>query len=230
MLSLVMPCFNEADIIEASVREWYGEVISKLPESELCVVDDCSTDGTYAILQRLEKELPALRVLRPARNGGHGRAVRFSLDRATKEFVFQTDSDRQHQPSDFWKLWDIRADYDFVFGVRTHRADGALRVAITSAMKLLNFLFWGIWISDANCPFKLMRRDALNAVLARIPESFIPMVQVSLLARRMRFRIAELPVAHFPRTGGTQSLRGIVRWARVSVTCARELAALRLRT
>jgi dolichol-phosphate mannosyltransferase len=95
-------------------------------------------------------------------------------------------------------------------------------------MRMLNFLLWNSWIRDANCPFKLMRRSALEQVLTRIPEdTFIPMVMVSVLARKMSFRVAEVTVTHAPRRGGTQSLRGIIKWAGVGMRCVRELAVLR---
>ncbi len=229
MLSIVMPAYNEADIIALAVREWHDEVIAKVPGSEIIVVDDCSKDGTGAVLDDLAGQMPALRVVRPARNGGHGKAVRLGFEHAAREFVFQTDSDRQHVPSDFWKLWPFRADHDFVFGIRSTREDGFFRIVVTRTMRLLNFLTWGLWITDANCPFKLMRRDPLRAVLQQIPpDSFIPMVMVSILARKLRFRICEVPVTHLPRRGGQQSLKGMMRWMRVGYHCARQLIQLRL--
>jgi hypothetical protein len=60
-----------------------------------------------------------------------------------------------------------------------------------------------------------MRRSALEQVLAQIPEdTFVPMVIVSVLVRKMSFRVAEVTVTHEPRRGGTQSLQGIFKWAK----------------
>lgn len=224
-----MPAWNEAEIIEDCVREWHGEVISIIPGAELIVVDDCSTDSTGVILSDLTKELAGLRCVRPERNGGHGKALRAGFDHACREFVFQTDSDRQHKPADFWKCWERRDAADFVFGCRRERADGAVRIVITRSMRLLNLLFWGVWVRDANCPFKLMRRVPLARVLTQIPrDCFIPMVLVSIVARKMKFRVAEVEVEHLPRKGGTQSLKGLVKWVRVGVRCARQLLSIRL--
>jgi glycosyltransferase involved in cell wall biosynthesis len=229
MVTIVMPAFNEQDIIEKTVRDWHEQVVAKLSGAELVVVDDCSTDGTGAVLEKLGKELPDFRFVRPARNGGHGRALRFGFRQTKEEYIFQTDSDQQHLPSDFWELWKLREN-DFVFGVRKDRADGWLRVVITRTMRILNFAMWGIWIRDANCPFKLMRRDALESVLGNVTEDcFIPMVQVSILSRKMGFSVVEVPVTHLARRGGTQSLKGIMRWVQVGSKCARQLLALRLR-
>jgi dolichol-phosphate mannosyltransferase len=229
MVSIVIPAFNEADLIEATLWEWYHGAIAEIPGSEMIVVDDCSKDQTGAILDRLARTHPWLRVVRPEHNGGHGKALRLGFQHATQGWVFQTDSDRQHLPSDFWKLWEARNGYDFILGVRGHREDGAFRIVITRTMRLFNFLAWGLWITDANCPFKLMRRGPLEQVLEKIPrDSFIPMVMVSILARKARFRVCEVTVTHLPRRGGQQSLKGIVRWLRVSSRCFYQLVRLRL--
>lgn len=230
VLTVVMPAYNEEEIIAAAVTEWHAEVIAQLPGSQLLVVDDCSTDGTAEVLYRLAQTLPGVALLRRKVNGGHGQALLSGFRQIRSEFVFQTDSDRQHCPADFWQLWNLREQFDFVFGIRKKRQDGALRQIITTLMRVLNWLLWQTWISDANCPFKLMRREALAAVLEHIPEdAFIPMVMVSILARRLRFRVTEVPVQHLQRRGGTPSLRGIARWTRVGWLCARQLAWLRFR-
>ncbi len=227
-LSIVMPAYNEGEHIEQCVQEWYDRVVARVPEAEMIVVDDCSRDDTAARLEALAARLPALRVLRTPANGGHGPALRFGLDRALGEFVFHTDSDRQHTPDDFWAFWERRAGNDFVFGIRDHRADGVLRSGISTLMRLVNLALWGRWIADANCPYKLMRGSALDQVLSVVPAgSFIPMVMVSVLARRANFRVAEVHVQHFPRVAGQQSLRGVLKWARVGRRCVGELLALR---
>lgn len=228
-LSIVMPAYNEADHIGACIAEWYDGVIARIPESELVIVDDCSTDGMHEQLAALARVRPGLRVLRTPANVGHGRAVRHGLEQCRNAFVFQTDSDRQHHPEDFWRLWEARHAADFVFGVRERRADGAFRSAISGMLRLVNAVLWGRWIQDANCPFKLMRREALNALLREIPaDTFIPMVMVSTLARHRGYRVTEIPVRHFARTAGQQSLAGAMKWAKVSLRCTRELASLRL--
>jgi glycosyltransferase involved in cell wall biosynthesis len=228
VLTILMPAHNEEDIIAAAVTEWHAEVIAKIPGSRLLVIDDASTDGTPKVLAQLTRTLPDFNFIRQDVNGGHGKALLFGFRQISGEFVFQTDSDRQHYPADFWRLWERREQFDFVFGVREKRQDGAFRKLITTLMRVLNWLLWQVWISDANCPFKLMRTEALTTVLKRVPEdSFIPMVMVSILARRLHFRVTEVTVQHLPRRGGTQSLRGLARWARVTWRCALQLARLR---
>lgn len=229
MLSIVMPAYNEEENIEKTVRDWYDEVASRIPGSELIVVNDCSKDRTGEILTRLVQEIPALRPVTPERNGGHGKALRYGFDLVTQNWVFQTDSDQQHIPSDFWELWKKKDESDFVLGVRSTRADGPVRVVITTVMRLANSVLWGLWIRDANCPFKLMRRQPMQKVLARIPrDSFIPMVMLSILCRKMNYRVTEVVVSHLPRVAGYQSLSGLWRWITVGFRCLRQLVAFRI--
>lgn len=227
-LSIVMPAHNEAANIEGAVAEWFDEVVDRIPGTELIVVDDCSTDDTGERLAALAARLPTLRALRTPVNAGHGPAVRFGLEHSRGAFVFQTDSDRQHRASDFWALWALRDEVDFAFGVREHRADGPFRLLVSHLLRGLNLLLWQRWIRDANCPFKLMRRAPLEAVLAEIPRSsFIPMVMIAVLARHHGYRVREVVVPHFARAAGEQSLTGVLRWSRIGPRCARELLALR---
>lgn len=231
MVSIVMPAYNEQEIIEKTVQEWYREVISRIPGAELIVVNDCSKDMTGEVLARLAKEIPALRALTAECNGGHGRALRYGFDHVTQDWVFQTDSDQQHIPSDFWTIWEKRESSDFLMGVRATRADGPVRVFITTVMRLANFVVWGLWIRDANCPFKLMRRQAMEKVLLRVPrDSFIPMVMLSILCRQMKYRVREVTVQHLPRCGGEQSLSGLWKWVKVGSRCLCQLLILRVRS
>lgn len=228
-VTIVMPAFRESEIIEASVREWYDEVISKIPGSRLIVVDDKSPDDTGKILTRLAGELPGLEPFLSDRNRGHGPTVRIGLDRAKTEYVFQTDSDRQFVPAEFWNLWNVREGCDFVLGRRSSREDGWFRVLITTGVRVANLLLWGVWIHDANCPFKLMRREPMQQILKKIPpDAFIPMIHFSVLAHKMGFKIRIVPVTHLPRRGGTQSLSGMAKWVRVVRNCLAEIVRLRL--
>jgi hypothetical protein len=68
----------------------------------------------------------------------------------------------------------------------------------------------------------------MQKVLRMIPQqSFIPMVMVSILARKTGFRFCEVPVTHLARKGGQQSLKGLARWVRVSSLCCGQLVRLR---
>jgi glycosyltransferase involved in cell wall biosynthesis len=86
-LSILMPVYNERSVVERCI----GLVLSApVPEDmarELVIVDDCSTDGTYTILERLASAHPEIRLYKHAKNSGKGAAVRTAIQHAVGDFA-----------------------------------------------------------------------------------------------------------------------------------------------
>lgn len=224
-LSIVMPCYNEEGCIEAVTRAWIGEAGRRAPSLEVIVVDDGSRDQTGAILDRLAQELPSLRVIHQP-NSGHGRALRVALEAARGEWVFHVDSDDQFDPRDFWKLWNLRNDYDYLCGYRVERHDPVHRLVISDLLRGLNRLLFGVAVRDANVPFKLIRRPALERILSLIPRGvFAPSIMMSIAGQRL-FRFREVAVSHRARQTGRISIVRL-RLLRACLQCAKELWAFR---
>ncbi len=220
-----MPCYNEEGCIEAVIRAWIGEAGQRAPSLEVIVVDDGSRDRTGAILDRLAPELPSLRVIHQS-NAGHGRALRAALEAARGEWIFHVDSDDQFDPRDFWKLWDLRNDYDYLCGYRVTRHDPLHRLIISRVLRLLNFAVFGVALRDANVPFKLIRRPALDRILPMIPRDvFAPSIMMSIAGKRL-FRFREIPVSHRARRTGRISIVRL-RLLNACLRCAKELWAFR---
>ncbi|MDP2653131.1 MAG: glycosyltransferase family 2 protein [Candidatus Omnitrophota bacterium] len=206
-VSVVIPCYNEESLIEREIRAFYREIVEKVPDSELVVVDDGSTDGTPALLKKLAAELPRLRIILSGVNRGHGSAVRQGFDAAGKEFVFQVDSDGHFDPRDFWKLYALKDSHDFVLGVRKRRQDPFFRLLLMRVIRAVNFALFGAWIEDANCPFRLIRRDALQELLLSVPgNALAPNLMLAVLCKKRGMRMAEVEVAHIRRGSGFDSV------------------------
>ncbi|HZX14212.1 MAG TPA: glycosyltransferase family 2 protein [Thermodesulfobacteriota bacterium] len=215
-----MPVFNEEGIIEKTVRDFYSEIVAPMPGSEMVIVDDCSTDKSPEILKKLTDELPCIRVLRPAMNGGHGKALRLAFENVKCDLIFHTDSDYQNDPKDYWKLYEEIEMCDFVIGYRAVRHDPLPRLVITRLVRLVNLVLFGFHIRDANSPFKLIRRDCLKECLKEInTEAFAPSILLAVTASWKGYRLKEVPVTHLPRRTGRVS---IVRWRLIKV-CFRTL-------
>jgi len=225
-----MPVFNEEEIVEKTVRDFHREIIRKIPGSEFIIVDDCSADSTPQILAKLAGELPELRILRPARNGGHGKALRLGMENSKCDWVFHADSDYQNDPTDFWKLVQKAADNDLVIGYRQQRQDPFLRLAVTRGVRLVNLFLFGVYLRDANSPFKLVRKNCLDSCLREIDrEAFAPSILLASVARYRGYRVEEVPVRHLPRLTGVCSIR---KW-KLAKACMRtfwEILSIRLRT
>jgi len=225
-LSIVMPTFNEKEIVEKVVREYCVRIISKIPDSEFIIIDS-SNDGTYEVLEKLRNECPGIKLMRTPYRSGHGRAILAGYRAASGEYVFQTDSDDQFDPEDFWKLYALREGNDFVLGVRENRHDPLHRLILTRVIRFVNCLIFGIWIRDANCPFRLMRRDVMSKFLGLIQGDMIaPNIALSIAAFSEGIRIAEVPVNHAERKTGEVS---IVKWKLIKAawTGFRQLIAFR---
>src|SRR5579871_4665522 len=82
-LSVLVPVYNERHLVETSLRRVLRLNHELIRELELIVVDDCSTDGSWEVLQRLAKEDARIRLLRHERNLGKGAAIRTAIAQAS---------------------------------------------------------------------------------------------------------------------------------------------------
>ena len=208
-LYIVIPAYNEQDNIAAVAREWHEVVKSIGEDSKLVIIDDGSKDETYSVLCGLKEELPQLEpITKP--NGGHGATVlygyHYALD-AGADYIFQTDSDGQTLASEFAQFWDARAEYSVQIGHRNHREDGFSRVVVTKTLKLVLRLIFGLKITDANTPFRLMDRQTLAKHLPDVPENFnLSNVMLTVLFVNAKENIRFLPITFRPRQGGVNSI------------------------
>lgn len=208
-LYVVMPAYNEADNIEFVVEQWHEVVVNTGEASRLVIFNDGSSDNTFEILQKLEHKYPQfIAVDKP--NSGHGAtclfAYRYALS-AKADFVFQTDSDGQTDPEEFWGFWEQRNEYDFIIGNRKKRQDGSDRVMVTKVLKLLLFFVFGTTVKDSNTPFRLMRSSKLAQILKIIPEDFfLSNAVISMLVVKRHEKHLWIPISFKPRQGGTNSI------------------------
>ena len=227
-LAIVMPAYNESECIERVVKSWLG-VLDQVSGC-IIVVNDGSRDNTGAILDGLARNEPRLKVVHQT-NAGHGAAVMRGYQEALKSgerYIFQTDSDDQFIPADFTKLWELRERSPFLMGYRLKRSDAFVRKIVTRVVRVLNFLFFGVWLRDSNIPFRLMRAEFLSELLPLIPPGvFAPNIILTVLAAKAGAALHEVPITHLDRTTGTVSIR---KWKlfKVCVRSARELLRFRL--
>ncbi len=216
-LHIIIPAYNEESNIEKVAREWHQVVESLGDEgSKLVIIDDGSRDSTFEILSQLAKELKCLQPIRKE-NSGHGATVLFGYQWAMRDgadFIFQTDSDGQTIPDEFAKFWGMRNEYDAVIGHRKNRQDGFSRILVTKTLKLVLLLTFGVRITDANTPFRLMKRELLEKYISRVPDGFnLTNVLLTVAFVRNKERVIFLPITFRPRQGGINSinLKKIIR-------------------
>lgn len=208
-LYIVIPAYNEEMNIEAVAKEWHEVVKSTSKDSKLVIIDDGSKDNTYAKLCELKNDLPQLEPIRKP-NGGHGATVlygyRYALDHKAS-FIFQTDSDGQTLPSEFEEFWNSRDEYDALIGYRNHREDGLSRVFVTKTLKLVLRIIFGLNITDANTPYRLMSNPILSKYIDKIPNDFnLSNVMLTVLLLDNKENVKFIPITFRPRQGGVNSI------------------------
>lgn len=133
-------------------------------------------------------------------------AYRYALD-AGADYVFQTDSDGQTNPTEFWQLWERRGDYDALIGWRNARQDGLSRIIVTKTLKAVIRLCFGVSIIDANSPFRLMSACTLRENIQLIPKDyFLTNVLLSVIYTKQNQKVAYFPITFSPRQGGVNSI------------------------
>ncbi len=207
-----MPAYNEADNIHGVVEQWHSvaDAINRQGgEAHLVIANDGSKDNTFALLQDLQKSYPFLIPLDKP-NSGHGATVlylyRYALENGA-DFVFQTDSDGQTNPEEFWQMWENRHQKDFQIGYRKGRQDGASRVFVTKILRLVVWLMFHEWVTDANTPFRLMKSEKLKAIMDVIPADYsLCNVAISAIAVKWKYAIRFYEITFKPRQGGVNSI------------------------
>ncbi len=208
-LYIVIPAYNEEENIENVVRQWH-EIVKQISKtSRLVVVDDGSKDHTYQILCDLRKELVQLQPLRKM-NEGHGATVLYAYHYALEQgadYIFQTDSDGQTLPEEFGKFWERRKKQDVLIGYRNHREDGFFRIVVTKVLKLVLKIIFGINVTDANTPYRLMSRKVLEKYMDKVPEKFnLSNVMLTVLFLDNKEKVEFIPITFRPRQGGVNSI------------------------
>lgn len=210
-LFIVIPAYNEKDNIENTINDWYPivEKYNGNGKSRLVVINDGSKDNTYEILCNLAKTRPFL-LPQTKENGGHGSTVlygyRFAIEH-NADYVFQTDADGQTNPAEFEAFWSQRKEYDALIGKRTDRGDGESRKFVENVVCILLRLIFGVKVSDANAPFRLMRTDVLSEFLPKLPKDFnIPNIMLTTYFVYYRKRVKFIEISFKPRQGGVNSL------------------------
>ena len=202
---IVMPAYNEAENIASVVEEWYSILSYGNAESKLVVADGGSKDSTLNILYDLQKTHPQLEVFsKPGTD--HGTKVIFLYNYAYEQgadWVFQTDSDGQTDPNEFEPMWKARNEYDALFGNRIKRGDGYKRKLIEKVLCCYVFLFFGVWVKDANVPFRLMRTKNVKRFLSFMPEVYdMPNAVLVACFARFKERMYYQEISFNPRRGG----------------------------
>jgi len=209
-LSVLVPVFNE----EENLADLGGEIRESLAsiDFEVVLVDDGSTDGSYAEIRKLTGADPRFKAVRLGTNFGQTAAMAAGIAHASGELIACLDSDLQNDPKDIPQMTaKLEEGFDVVSGWRKTRQDPWLtrRLPSQAANALISWVT-GVRLHDYGCTLKLYRAEYLKQLrIYGEMHRFIP-----AFAGFAGARIAEMVVNHRPRTRGV-SKYGLMRTFKV---------------
>jgi glycosyltransferase involved in cell wall biosynthesis len=199
-ISAVIPVKDEAGNAGPLARE-IAAALKDVGPHEIIFVDDGSRDATAAELLALKGELPALRVLRHARNLGQSRGIRSGVTAARGALVVTLDGDGQNDPADIPKLLAAMAAdpaLTMVSGVRVKRRDSASRRLASRIGNRARDWLLKDGAADTGCGLKVFQREAFLA----LPYFDHMHRYLIALVRREGGQVGFVPVGHRPRLTG----------------------------
>lgn len=225
-LSLALLNYNEEESLECGARLCSEVLCRAVPSHELLLVDDGSTDGSRAIMERLSRELPHCRTIYHPRNLGIGAGIRTCYFQSRGEWATWFPADMQADPRELPRLLSELANCDALITYRdpARRADTGKRKMISSFERRLVRLLFKLDLRDLHW-IRFYRRDLLDKMRLRSTSPFVDNEMV-IAARLLGGRIRQVAFDDQPREFGVAKgakLRNLV-------TSFRDLVSLRLRT
>jgi glycosyltransferase involved in cell wall biosynthesis len=210
LISVVVPVFNEEESVGPLVGELREALAGVGRPSEIIFVDDGSTDGTPAELERLAGAHDEVAVVTLRRNFGKAVALMAGFREARGEVVVTIDGDLQDDPSEIPTLLaELDAGADLVSGWKRDRKDPWSRRAASKVFNGVTAKVTGSTLHDLNCGFKAYRAEVVRSLaLTGDQYRYIP-----VLAQNEGFRVTEVPVNHRQRKFG-RSKYGLERYLR----------------
>jgi glycosyltransferase involved in cell wall biosynthesis len=198
-LSIVIPIYNEAEHLEEILRQI--EAVDIGMEKELILVDDCSTDGTREILQKLQNSTNnTAKIYYHEINRGKGATVRTGFQHITGDITLIQDADLEYDPQDYPILLEpiLAGKADVVYGSRfmEGRQEGLLRSYLANRfLTFLSNLVNGTKLTDMETCYKVIKTDILKEVSLRSDRfGFEPEITAKLAKRKCN--IVDVPISY----------------------------------
>lgn len=211
LLSVVIPVYNEVDTLRSILARVAAVPIRK----EIVLVDDCSRDGTTAVLEAIAAESAAepdpenlIRVAFHPKNRGKGAAVRTGMQLTTGDIILIQDADLEYDPAEYPRLLRpiVEGKADVVFGSRflgdqEHRVLYYWHYLGNSVLTHMSNWFTNLNLTDMETCYKVFTRTALDKILPTLKqERFGIEPELTAKVARHRLRVYERAISYSGRT------------------------------
>jgi len=191
-ISIVIPAFNEADII--------GQVVAALAGTarwrEVLVIDDGSNDDTGGIA-----ESAGARVVRHPYNKGNGASIKTAIRNATGEYILIVDGDGQHRPADAMRVAEQLGTFDLVVGARTLGQASRTRGIGNAFLNRLASYLSGRTIPDLTSGLRGARLSILREFIHLLPNGFSTPTTTTLAFLKAGYNVTFVPIEAQQRVG-----------------------------
>lgn len=197
-LALIIPVYNEQDLIGLVLDDWIQELRLLKIDFEIHIYDDGSSDETSYVIKTMSRKNKEI-IGHYNANKGHGPTILQGFhENLHFDWIFQVDSDNEIAASFFKNLWTTRNNYDLLIGKRGGRIQNPARYVMSLVSRfVVHFCYHSKKVWDVNSPFRLMRSKPLESIISMIPSNtFAPNLIISGMASLKRLRIFEIDVEH----------------------------------
>lgn len=203
-LSIIIPCYNEKEHLAKLISRVRS---SPIPEREIILVDDCSTDGTTDLI-RTQIETTVDRVIYHPENRGKGAAIRSGIDCVTGDIVIIQDADLEYDPMEYPKLMApiIEGRADVVYGSRftgggPHRVHLFWHYVGNKILTILSNMFTNLNLTDMETCYKLFRTEIIKGFTIQ-QNRFGIEPEITAKVARAKCRIYEVGISYYGRSYG----------------------------
>lgn len=211
-LSVFFPTYNEEQNITKVVLDARKVLVENFDKWEIIIVNDGSTDRTLKIAQELEKKDKGIRVINHEENKGYGASLKTGFYNSKYSWVCFTDSDGQFDFSEINLFFNKQKETnaDLVIGYYKDRKVSLFKKITSKMWEYLIFIMFGLKVRDIDCGFKLISKKVIDKLpnLKSERGAFISS-EFLIKAKKMGFKIVEIPVTHKPRVAGMGTGRNL---------------------
>lgn len=201
-ISVIVPVYNEEKAVAETLRSVYS-VLKSFEEFEIIAVNDGSSDGSLAEIQKAKAEIPGLKIISHAENLGYGKSLYDGIEVAQHGCIGIIDADGSYPVEDLKKLCQYYPDFDMVVGARTgtEYTRGLFKRPARLVFKFLAEYAAGRGIPDINSGLRVFRRDLILKYKDSLCAGFSFTTTITLIFMLNKYCVKYVPIEYLVREG-----------------------------